>query len=343
MLKPKRLQAGSKVAIVSPSWGGPSRFPDIYELGLKNLETFFGLQVQEFPSARMDAEVLDRNPELRAKDINAAFGDPTIDAIFASIGGDDSVRILPFIDIETVLRHPKILMGFSDTATLLSYFNTLGLVTFSGPSIMAGFAQAASFPREWHDHVREVLFEGAKEIELKPFMQWSEGYPDWRDLLSLGHVSKQQANAGPQWLQGEGEFCGPLWGGCIEVLEFLKGTAYWPADGFWDGKILFFETSEDIPKPLQILYFLRNYGMQGIFGRIAGILFGRAFGYTDEQKFDLRHIVLKVVREEFGATIPIVMECDFGHTDPQWVLPLGVQARMDCTRQSITLLEPAVS
>jgi muramoyltetrapeptide carboxypeptidase LdcA involved in peptidoglycan recycling len=291
----------------------------------------------------MDAEVLDRNPAIRAKDINDAFGDPSVDAIFASVGGDDSVRILPFIATDTVLRNPKILMGFSDTATLLSYFNALGLVTFNGPSIIAGFAQAASFPVEWRDQVRAILFEGVKEIELKPFAEWSEGYPDWRDLLSLGQVSNLQKNAGRQWLQGEGEVCGPLWGGCIEVLEFLKGTAYWPVSDFWNGKILFFETSEDIPRPLQILYFLRNYGMQGILTRIAGILFGRAFGYTDEQKFDLRHIVLKVVREEFGASIPIIMECDFGHTDPQWVLPLGVQARIDCARQSITLLESAVS
>lgn len=37
MIKPKRLKSGSKIAIISLSNGLPYLFPDIYELGIKNL------------------------------------------------------------------------------------------------------------------------------------------------------------------------------------------------------------------------------------------------------------------------------------------------------------------
>src|SRR3989344_771724 len=135
--KPAKLKKGDTVAIVSPSWGGPSAFPHIYENGLKVLQEW-GLKIKEFPTARMDAGFLRTNPQVRAKDINDVFADPEVKAVFASIGGDDSVRILPFVDKEIIANNPKILMGYSDTSTLHVFANLQGLITFYGPSIMAG-------------------------------------------------------------------------------------------------------------------------------------------------------------------------------------------------------------
>lgn len=112
-LKPNRLQKGDTVAIVSPSLGLPSIFPLIYESGLKALENL-GLKIKEYPSVRKEMDFLYRNPEFRAKDINEAFADPEVKAIIASIGGDDSVRILPFLDLELIKKNPKMIMGYSD-------------------------------------------------------------------------------------------------------------------------------------------------------------------------------------------------------------------------------------
>lgn len=42
------------------------------------------------------------------------------------------------------------------------------------------------------------------------------------------------------------------------------------------------------------------------------------------------------------ADLPIIAGMDFGHTDPMLVLPLGVQAEIDCTTQQITIVENAV-
>lgn len=133
---------------------------------------------------------------------------------------------------------------------------------------------------------------------------------------------------------------GRLWGGCIEVLEFLKSTEYWPEEDFWDDKILFFETSEDKPLPNRVGCMLRNYGIQGIFNKVKGVMFGRPKDYSDNEKEELNKVVLNIIRKEFKSReIPIVMNVDFGHTDPKIILPLGCMTRIDPVKKKITLLE----
>ena len=54
--------------------------------------------------------------------------------------------------------------------------------------------------------------------------------------------------------------------------------------------------------------------------------------------------VVRIVAGEFGATaLPIVSNVDFGHTDPPWILPLGVRAEVDVDARTFRLLEPAVT
>ncbi len=252
----------------------------------------------------------------------------------------NSVRILPFLDTAMILAHPKIMMGFSDTTTVLAYLNQLGLVTFYGPSVMAGLAQTRSLPPAFTEHLRALLFDAPPSYRYTAYESWSEGYVDWSDPLRGGQPKPAQPSAGWQWLQGSGTVRGQLWGGCIEVLEFMKATAFWPSPDFWRGRILFLETSEDQPTPTQVKYMLRNYGMQGIFDEISAILVGRPRGYTAAQRAELRSVLTSVVGAEFAQpTLPIVADVDFGHTDPQLILPLGTLAELDCDGRTLTLVE----
>ena len=343
-IRPPKLQPGDTIATLSPSWGGPSLFPHIYDHGVKMLQETFGLRIKEYPTAKMDAQALYLNPQARAADINAAFADPEVKAIITSIGGEDSVRILPYLEGETIRNNPKIIMGYSDTSTLLTYANQLGLVTFNGPSIMAGFCQLAQWPAAFVAHIRAMLFEGPASYTYQPYDFWSERYPEWADPANTGQIGPTYPNEERwQWLQGEGVAEGHLFGGCTEVLEFMKGTAFWPAPDFWQGKILFFETSEDKPAPIQVKWMLRNYGMQGIFERVNGLLFGRARDYSPQEKQELYDHLRTVVATEFGRpSLPIITNMDFGHTDPQFIMPLGVQAEIDCGQRTVRLLEGAV-
>ena len=342
---PNRLQPGDTVAVLSPSWGGPSCFPPVFDLGLSNLRQLFGLEIKEYPTARMDNDDLYRNPRARAEDINAAFEDTEVRAIIASIGGEDSVRVLPYLDEDTIRRNPKILMGYSDTSTFLTYLNhRLDLVTFNGPSIMARFAQMRHLSPSFIDHIRKILMEPAPTYLYEPYGSWPDGYRDWSAPGYHGETKPMQADEeGWRWLQGEDAVKGRLFGGCIEVLEFMKGTSYWPAPGFWKGRILFLETSEEKPSTDFVRYWLRNYGMQGVYDQIAALLIGRARDYTPEEKQALYKTVVDVVAGEFGRSdLPVVANMDFGHTDPQIILPLGALAEVDCRQITFRLLQAAV-
>ncbi|MHA1447244.1 MAG: S66 family peptidase [Candidatus Heimdallarchaeaceae archaeon] len=341
-IKPKKLQDGDTIGIISPSWGGPEFFPHIYEEGLLVLQEM-GFKIKEFPTTRAHPDYLYENPELRANDVNAAFQDEEVSAIIASIGGDDAIRILPFIDQEIIKSNPKILMGYSDTSILLTYANQLGLVTFNGPAIMAGFSQLRNFPKAL-EHVKNMLTETNETYEYQSFNEYVDGYPEWGNKENVGKVNEKQTEYIQwNWLQGKSKVEGELFGGCIEVLEFMKGTEYWPKKEFWKGKILFFETSEEKPSPDNVKYMLRNYCVQGIMENIKGILFGRARDYNTIEKKELERHILNVLKKEFGySDIPIVTNMDFGHTDPQLIMPLGCKLEIDCEMKKIALTESPV-
>ncbi|WP_438348718.1 S66 family peptidase [Paenibacillus sp. FA6] len=345
MNKPKRLMPGSKIAIISPSNGLPYLFSDIYELGLQNLQHMMGFEIIEMPTARMSPDELYRNPRWRADDINQCFEDDQIDGIITSIGGYESVRILPYLDTDVIMNNPKFIMGFSDATTFLAYFNMLGMITFYGPSVMAGIAQMQHLPNGYTQHVKSILLEDRYPYAYRPFAEWTNGYKDWSNLDTLGECREFHHNEdGWTFIQGNSTEVGYAWGGCIEVLEFMKSTKYWPSGSFWDDKILFFETSEEKPTPEQVGYMLRNYGMQGIFQQIKGVIFGRAKDYSYEEKQELNQILRSVIGDEFGAnTIPIVVDVDFGHTDPKFIIPLGGLLQLSATTGEIVLLESPFS
>lgn len=337
-LKPDRLHIDDSVAIVSPSWGGPSVYPHIYDLGLSLLQAW-GLRVVEFPTARMPASQLAAHPELRAQDLNRAFADPDIKAVIASIGGDDGKRVLPYLDAALLRAHPKILLGYSDTSVFHVFCQLQGLVTLHGPSVMAGFAQMNAMP-DYAAHVRHMLFVAGESYDYRPYAQYGDGYPDWGDMGKAGQVNALRAHEGWRLLQGEGVVEGKLFGGCIEVLDDLQGGAYWPEPDFWSGRILFLETSEEAPKVARVAEMLRAYGRQGVWDKATALLIGRAARYNDEDKAALDQAVQAVIGTEFGRPdLPVMSNMDFGHTDPQLILPLGVRARLDCAAKSFQLIE----
>ena len=117
MIKTKRLKKGDKIAIVSLSSGmlGDKEFIHKYYIAKERLENEFGLEVVCMPNALKGSKFIYEHPEARAKDLMDAFSDESIKAIICSIGGDDSVRMLPFINYEIIKNNPKIFMGYSDT------------------------------------------------------------------------------------------------------------------------------------------------------------------------------------------------------------------------------------
>ncbi|ESP90825.1 MULTISPECIES: S66 family peptidase [Pseudoalteromonas] len=343
MIKPKQLKPGDNIAVLSPSTGLPSVFPQVYHQGLSNLKAL-GFNVVEYPTATMDIDEVFNSPQARARDLNNAFGDDNIDGIISTIGGSDSARILKYLDAEIIKANPKFIMGFSDFTAVSAFIHQLGIVTFNGPSVMAGFAQIHNMSDEYQTYVRSFIYGEHNESEFPVFTHFSDGYPDWSEPSAAGQLKPQQINTGPRFYQGDSakkyKASGPLFGGCIEVLEMLKGTQYWPRQDFWRGKVLFLETSQEKPAIDYVRYWLRNYGVMGVFEQLSGLVFGRARDYSDDEKQLLDEVILSVVKEEFGCDkLPIVTNLDFGHTDPQMILPLGISIEIDVQKQKIKALE----
>src|SRR5450756_1544943 len=137
LLRPPVLQPGDKVAILSPSWAGPGVFPHVQDLGLRRLREHLELEPVEYPTTRK----IGATPRERAADVVAAFADPQISAIMASIGGDDQIKVLRYLDPAVVQAKPKAFFGYSDNTNLLVYLWNLGIIGFHGGSTMVHLAR----------------------------------------------------------------------------------------------------------------------------------------------------------------------------------------------------------
>ncbi|WP_071460894.1 S66 family peptidase [Bacillus massilinigeriensis] len=343
LIKPSKLQRGDRIATVSPSWGGAgeSEFRPRYEQGVKRLEEVFGLEVVAMPNSLKGADYLYRNPQARAEDLMTAFRDNSIKAIIANIGGSDSIRLLPYIDFDVIRDHPKIFMGYSDITISHLFCYRAGLSSFYGPAVLTDFAENV----EMHDYtvksIQRTLFSSESIGEIEQAKEWTSEFLEWTVEENAKQRRKMQPNREVELLQGSGTVRGRLLGGCIEVLEFAKGTELWPEKKYWENSILFFETSEEKPHPSSIIYWLRNYAAQGILQKANGMIFAKP---KDESFYEEYKDAILQVMEEYGLQdLPILYNLDFGHTEPKFILPYGALAEIDCEKKKFSIVESGVS
>lgn len=345
LLKPRRLVAGDTIATVSPSWGGPGAVPLRYAAGKAQLEQRFGVRVVEMPHTLAPADWVADNPQARADDLMAAFADPAIAGIIATIGGEDCIRLLPYLDLAVIRANPKVFLGFSDTTALHLACYAAGIGSFYGPSIMAGFGENGGMHAYTADSVERTLFDPAPiGVIALNHQGWTVERTDWSDPVEQARPRSLHPADAPRIIQGAGSVTGHLLGGCAEVLEMAKGTAWWPDLPAWQGAILFFETSEEAPTPGFVRHCLRNYAATGILGGLAGMLIARADpGGQDGYQAAIEAAALEILAEAGRSDLPVLAGLDFGHTQPMLTLPYGAKARIDCAAATLTLLESGVS
>ena len=344
LIKPKRLKHGDTLATISLSWGGAGMLPHRYEAGVRQLEEAFGVRVIPTRHALRNDAWLARNPQARADDLMEALSDSRIQGIISNIGGDDSIRTLRHTDLSVIRSHPKVFMGYSDTTVTHMAFFKAGVGSFCGPAILSGFAENGGL----HDYLRESVERTLFSSEpigriFENTNGWTVEKPGWSDPILQSQKRKLEPCTGWQWIHGSGVIEGRLIGGCFEVFDWLRGTEFWPELREWDDAILFLETSEDMPSPESLTYFLRVLAATGVLEKIAAILLGRPGGQMDPGKFaQYDQAILQVMQEEH-LEIPVVTRMDFGHTDPMFVMPYGMLARVDATQKTLEFLEGAVT
>lgn len=336
--KTSPLKPGDTIATVSLSWGGAGD-PEIlwrYQVAKERLESQFGLRVIEMPHTLKGSAFLYENPQLRAQDLMEAFKNPKIKGIFSCIGGDDSIRLLPYIDFECIAQNPKPFLGYSDSTVTHFMCLKAGISSIYGPSMLAEFGENVEiFPYTKHWFERTLFSaEPLGTIPIAP--EWTGERIEW--LAENALLKKQlQPNTGGQLLSGHGGgvVTGHLIGGCLEVLEMLKGTALWPAPEAFDGAILFLETSEEMPTPEWVLYWLRNYAAMGVLHRIRGILFAKPYQGIHQEAY--HEMILKVLKEAGLTNLPVLANMSFGHNQPMMCIPYGAIGEIDTDCATISI------
>jgi len=338
MIIPEKLQKGDTVAIVSLSsgMGGEKEFFHRYELGKERLEKEFSLNVVTMPNALKECDYLYKHPEMRAKDLMDAFENKNIKGIFTMIGGDDSLRLIPYIDYEIIKNNPKIFIGYSDTTVTNLILYKAGLTSYYGPAILSEFAENGKMHDYTKKYLKDTLFNN-DDIIIESSPEWTNDRIDWTDRSKNKEFRKMQNEEhGYEVLQGSGVVEGQLLGGCLDVMNMLIGTDIWPNVDEWNNKILFIETSEMKPSPDDVTYFLRHLVALGIINRISGIIIGKPKGeiYYNEYK----KVFLKVISDEASLKeLPIMYNINFGHSAPMCTLPYGLLATVDLDNKIITI------
>jgi LD-carboxypeptidase len=189
-----------------------------------------------------------------------AFHDPAIKGIIASIGGNDAVRLIPYVDLAVIRDNSKLFVGYSDPTVI--HFGCLkaGLATLHGPTVMSGFAENAGMSPLSTASFYRAAFEARPIGELPDNTEgWTVEHLPWKDPANQDKPRRRTPSDGIKRLRGAGRARGHLIGGCAEVLEMLKATPWWPPLSYWDNAILFYETSEEAPPDGSVLSWLRNF------------------------------------------------------------------------------------
>ncbi len=335
------------VSLSSGSLGEPSvRFE--METGLRRLEEM-GLEVRFLPHALTGREYVENHPEDRAADLLQAFRDPEIDLILCAIGGDDTLRLAPWLFDRDELRQAltdKPFLGFSDTTLNHLMLHKLGLPTFYGQSFLSDICELSPEMLPYTRRYFEELIHTGTIREVRPSDVWYSSRQSFGPD-QLGISLAEHPDRGFALLQGPSVFSGPILGGCIDSLyDFLDGEhneryrafpglarkyGIFPDKEDWRGRILLLESSEVLMPPEEYRKALLCLKSAGVFSAVSGILVGKPMDEVYQEEY--HRILVETVAD---PDLPILANLNIGHALPRCILPFGVNARVDAEAQRIT-------
>ncbi|MFJ8894961.1 S66 peptidase family protein [Leifsonia sp. NPDC102414] len=333
LIAPPKLRPGDRVAVLSPSFAAPGFAPEVHEQAMRRLAEATGLVPVEFSTTRL----LDASPEARAADLNAAFADPAIRAILATIGGDDQITVIPHLDAAAAVANPTIFLGYSDNTNILNWLWNLGIAAYYGGSTQVQLGAGPGIDDIHLAALLASLLDGGRLDVTDPGVSEDFGI-DWRSPLALTEHGDREATEPWVWAGAEKRVVGPTWGGCIEVVDQLAVADRLPPVQALRGGILLLETSEEVPPARVVMRWVRALGERGVLEAVSAVLLARPpaseFGnipsapdraaYRAEQSAT---VISEVLR--YNPDAVVCTGVPFGHTRPQWILPYGGLMEVD--------------
>ncbi|KAI0425902.1 peptidase [Xylaria sp. FL1042] len=354
---PKALEPGQTIAWVSPSARLNNKFPALMARATAVL-TNKGYKVRELytPDTGIQNSIANRLAELRT-----ALTDPSIDAVFCTVGGPSFTELLPALLADTELHaairaHPKVVVGYSDITGLHWFLHAVtGLRTFYGPGAIPELGEPQGSVEDADSTLaftaRNLFRAVADRAPLGDLERSRFFVPGIPPFLLPGKSDEANTevlpSAGWTWIRrGKGE--GRLFGGCLTVMARLAGVRAIAPD--WKGRVVFVETAigEDnvSGNPIyRVQAGLADLIAQGVFDDVAGLVVGRPFGYHAPEMREQYIGVIKglLCDGPMGEKkFPILYNVDIGHSAPILTLPLDTLVSLDSEKDQFAVLEPAV-
>jgi len=297
----RALEAGALVALVAPA--GPVA-PARLAASADRVRAL-GFEPRIYPGARARNGYLAGPDRVRLDDIQSAFDDPAVDAVWALRGGYGTLRILDGLDLRRQTKDPIPFVGFSDNTAIHAAHAALGVVSFHGPH------PGGDFPPETEEAFRRVL-QGEGPAGLLPVRRDD---PPPRSLVP-------------------GTVEAPLVGGNLALLASLCGTPQAVRAG---GCIL---VLEDVGEPVYRIDRMWNQlERSGLTHGLAGLALGRFTEPPQRDPHDPEPFFSDLAAR---LGVPAVIDLPVGHVAHNWTVPLGARARLDGAAATLSLVEPAV-
>lgn len=302
--RPVRLRPGDTVGVVAPAGVVAA---ERLAAGTRVLEDF-GLRVVTGEAVLARQAYLAGSDAARRADLQRMLDADDVRAVLCARGGYGCQRIVPSLDLSSLRRAPKPVVGFSDVTALLAAVVQARVVAIHGPMVAADLARGLA-PASRAHFLR--LLTDAEYL-------WSAPVPT---TVRPGRAR------------------GRLVGGCLSVLASLLGTRWAPR---FEGAILFIEDVHEWPYRIDRL--LLQLAQAGAFTDVGGVVFGTMAGCRAQDDVG----ALDVVRAAFlDAPFPVGFGLAAGH-DPaphdveNLALPLGALVELDTVDGRLAALEPAV-
>jgi muramoyltetrapeptide carboxypeptidase len=315
LIKPPRLRQGDLVGLIAP--GGRTN-DDAIEKAVQRIEAL-GFRVKQAANLRAVHGNYAGSVQQRIADLHAMFADKEVKALWCIRGGSGCISLLSSIDYALIRANPKILLGYSDiTALHLALYRHAGLITFHGPVAMSG---PSDYARE---HLLAILTEPQARYTIPMALENS------RRAIEETHYAMRTAT--------HGQASGRLMGGNLSMVAALAGTPY--AADFRNCILYLEEVNEE---PYRIDRWMTQLDLAVGFAKAAAVMIGICdnCGPQDESPSLTLDETLDLHLKPL--IIPAVSGYSFGHIRHQFTIPVGVKATLDTERQTLTLLEAAVS
>ena len=309
---PDKLKPGDEVRIVAPARSASDIDERVLDRAKAALESL-GLKVTFSKNAFSRNQRGCPTDDEKVEDLHAAFMDENVKCILAAIGGFNSNQMLGKINWQIIKDNPKVFGGFSDITVLNhAILAKTGLVTYAMPNFYCfGLPPENSYSLEYF---QRCLFAD-QPAEL--VVQQSETFYDlpW----NYDETSPRQAleNDGSRVVQS-GSAEGVMIGGNLCSLNLLNGTEYFPKI---EGDVIlcieddsYDSITETFERHVQALM------QQPFFRQVKAILVGRFQGEsraTDDMISDI------ILSKNIDSKISVIVNLDFGHTDPKFTYPVG--------------------